>query len=191
MNKNYFIFLADPPAEGPTAELIDGPDVDVYDGTKIGVVDQEFEFRLEIADFAAPKHFPPSDVVESDHEILFSRRLINVLHDQGVDTIEYLPAKVSYAPTGEACDYMVANVLGVFSGLDMELSVCQFDDDGFMYGVEKMVFDEAKFMQQKMFRLKENMMLIIVRKDIKDAIENEKLTGIKLIEDVMWQPGMI
>jgi len=65
--------------------------------------------------------------------LLLSKKLIETLDDAGITNIEYLPATVTYTPTGEEYSYKVANVIGTISGLNRSESRYIVDDDDFIF----------------------------------------------------------
>lgn len=190
--KNYYFMFANPPAEGPTADQKEGPDISTKCGVAIGELNHPFVFSLEIESFTKASDFPPLDIVTSGHHLLFSEKLINLLDRSGVTNIEYLPAKVTYMSTGKEYNYKVANVIGKIRGLNRSLSTYIIDeDDDFIYGIKKIILDESNFTGENIFRLKEDTMLIIVHADIKKAIEKNALTGFLFVEDEKWSSSML
>ena len=191
--KNYFIMSYDPPWAGPTPRRVSKWDVNLNLGIKLDDDPGLFEFILEVESNAPnPEEFKALDWHDPDKgHTLFSTRMQNVLKEAGVDNIDYYPAKVVLGSTGQVLEYKVANILGLISGLDREVSVFEEDEDGFIEEIYSMVFDESKFHDFKMFRLEEFENLIIVHKQLKDAIEKNSLTGMTFIEDEEWEPGII
>ena len=57
--------------------------------------------------------------------------------------------------------------------------------------IESMCFDEDKLSGHKIFRLQEHIMLLIVHRSIKEAVENAGLTGFMFLTDDEYEPGMI
>ena len=62
---------------------------------------------------------------------------------------------------------------------------------GNVLGIEQLVFDESKFEGQKICRLKERIMLLVVHKSIKEAIEEASLTGFMFVSDDEYCPSML
>ena len=153
MSKSYYIMLADPPWAGPTAELIEGPDFHVNDGVMIEETDNIFNIKLKVDEKGDPKDFPPCDIHGPTRNLLFSKKLIQVLNGCGVDNIQYFDANVTYEPTGEKVDYKVANVIGAISGVDFDKSDLLLTRKGNVLGIEQLVFDESKFEGQKICAL--------------------------------------
>ena len=191
MSKNYFVMLADSPWGGPTAELIEGPDFHVNDGVMIGETENSFNIKLEVDKQGDPKEFPPCDIHGPTRNLLFSKKLIQVLETCGVDNIQYFDANVTYEPTGEKVDYKVANVIGAVSGADFDKSDLVLSPKGNVVRIKKLVFDESKFEGHKIVRLKERIMLLVVHKSIKEAIEAASLTGLMFVSDDEYCPSML
>ena len=194
--KNYYIMLANPPAEGPVANSVKQPSVYTNRGEMIGEIEGEFEFTLDLANGVDARKFPPLDIEETGQHLLYSKKMIDVFNVCGVENIEYFQATVTYTPTGEKYDYQVANIIGKRAGLNMDKSVYEIDDDDddddpIIFGIEKIVFDEDKFQDQKIFRLKEKSILMVVHVDIKIALEDAGLTGLMFVKDEEWKLGMI
>ncbi|HED32686.1 MAG TPA: hypothetical protein ENJ08_00520 [Gammaproteobacteria bacterium] len=191
-DKNFYIMLSDPPWAGPTANILSGPDIDVDDGVLIENVQQKYEIELTVDRQADNKEaFPPCDIHDLSMGLMFSHRLIEILNNEGVNNIQYFDADVSYEPTGEKYNYRVANILGSISALDIEKSDVTLSHSGIVIDIEQMVFDEAKMNGNKIFRLKESIMHIVVHKSIKEAIETAGLSGFLFITDDEYEPGML
>ena len=193
-DKNYFIMLANPPAEGPVANAVKEPDVYTNRGNRIGEVEGDFVYTLDIAKHADPRLFPPLDIERTGHHLLFSKKMTEVLCDAGVTNIEYFDTLVTYTPTEENIEYKVANIIGKLAGFDLQASkykIDEDDEDDVIYGISKIVFDESKFNNQMIFRLKEKSMLIVVREDVKIALESAGITGLLFVKDEEWKRGMI
>ncbi len=192
MDKNYFIMLVDTPWAGPTANLKSGPDFFVNDGLFIKESTQLYEFNLEVDSGADDvNNFPPCDIYGPTKHLLFSSKLIEILSEQNVDNIQYFDSKVIYSPTQTAVEYNVANIIGVISGLNMEKSELMLSPMGNVMFIDKMVFDEEKMKEHKVFRLKEKPTLLIVHKSIKEAIETASLKGIMFVSDDEYDASMI
>jgi hypothetical protein len=190
--KNYYIFLPDPPWAGPVAKFTRGPDKKVNRGVQVGRIDQPYEFELMVDPKATNFiDFPPLDVHGPGRHLLFSQRLIDSLSRLGITNIEYLPALVTYVPTNLKCEYKVANIVGVVSGLDRENSEYLTGEDGTIYDIKHIVLNETKFLDQKIFRLKEDRSFILVHSDIKKTFDELGYTGVMFIKDEEWEPGMI
>ena len=188
----FYIMLADPPWAGPTAKIITGPDIMVNDGVFIGGVQKSYDIKLVVDKQAKdPSEFPACDIHGPSRTLLFSQRFINALNSLGVDNIQYFDADVVYAPTGEKLAYKVANIIGIVSGLDMARSDVTMNNQGNVLGIEEMALDEEKLKNHKICRLQEDIMLIVVHRSIKDAVEEAGMTGFMFVADDEYEPGMI
>lgn len=191
-DKNFFIMLADPPWAGPTVKVLKKPDVMVNDGVFLPGVNESYEILLTVDEKAKDVHdFPPCDIHGPSRTLMFSKRFIELLIGMGVDNIQYLDAEVTYEPTGQKLPYKVANVVGIISGLDMGASDVVLSPQDNIIDIEEMCFDESKLSGHKIFRLQEHIMLLIVHRSIKEAVENAGLTGFMFLADDEYEPGMI
>lgn len=191
-DSRYFIMLSDPPWAGPIAHLANGPEVETNNGVSLGEVSGQFDIQLRVdAKAENPLSFPPLDLHGPSKRLLLSDRFVRLLESLGVDNVEYLDARVTFVPDGSDPAYRVANFLGVVQGLDRNRSDLDMDEDGFIFGMNAIVFDDSKIGVHKIFRLAEDVMFLIVHEDIKLAAEKAGLTGIRFVADEDWQPGMI
>lgn len=191
-DKNFFIMLADPPWAGPTVKVLNQPDVMVNDGVFLPGVNEKYEMLLTIDEKAKdPREFPPCDIHGPSRTLMFSKRFIELLIGMGVDNVQYLDAEVTYEPTNQKLPYKVANVVGIISGLDMGESDVVLSPQGNVIEIETMCFDEDKLSGHKIFRLQEHIMLLIVHRSIKEAVESAGLAGFMFLTDDEYEPGMI
>lgn len=191
-DKNFYIMLADPPWAGPTAKVVKGPDIMVNDGVFLNGVEEKYEILLTVDKKAEDvAEFPPCDIHGPTRTLMYSKRFIEILMSLGVDNIQYFDADVTYAPTGEKCSYKVSNIVGIVSGLDMSQSNVLLSDQGNVLQIRKMCLDEEKLKGHKIFRLQEHIMLTVVHKSIKDAVEEAGLTGFMFLTDDEYEPGFI
>jgi hypothetical protein len=189
--KNFYIMLNAPPWGGPDPVMIDGPDFMIDDGVVCDDEQQPYEVVLKVDNKAEnPSDFPPCDIHSLDSGYLFSQRFIDVLKKLNVDNIQYFDAKVTYEPSGLQLPYKAANIIGIVSGLDLDNSEVELDDD-IVIDIESMCFDESKMEGYKIFRLNESIMHVVVHRSIKEAIEEAGLTGFMFVTDDEYEPGMI
>jgi hypothetical protein len=185
--------LANPPWAGPTVELVRGPEILLNRGT---LVDEQeiappYEMRLVVDPKADdPQQFPPLDMHGPGRHLIFSQRMIDILNAAGIENIQYFPTSVVYDPTNLTLNYQVANVVGLVRGLDEDKSELIVKRER-IFRIKKIAFDESKFGEFKFFRLAEKSSLIVVHASIKQALEDNGMTGIMFISDEQWKPGMI
>ncbi len=197
--KNFFIMLVDTPWGGPTIEAISVPDLRANRGRVIGPLKEKYKLKLILTPDTDPEEFPARDITEKAKFQIFSKKFIGILDQLQVNNIEYFDADVTYEPTGEQLDYKVANIIGVISGLDLEKSQVIYDeddedddeDDPFILEIEKMCFDDTKMKGNKIFRLQESIMHIVVHKSIKKAVEAAGLTGFMFVSDDEFEMSML
>jgi hypothetical protein len=189
--KNFYIMLDDPPWAGPITTTVSGPDFRIDDGVIRDDEQQPYEIILRVDKQAKnPGEFPPCDIHGLRGGLLFSQRFIDLLKKLNVDNIQYFDAKVTYEPTGLQLPYKAANIIGIVSGLDLDNSEVELDDD-IVIDIESMCFDESKMEGYKIFRLNESIMHIIVHRSIKEAVEEADLTGFMFVTDEEYEPSMI
>lgn len=183
--------INDPPWGGPDPFILSGPDLILDDGVICDDPQQPYDVLLKVDKKAEnPADFPPGDIHSLDSGYLFSARFIELLKKLNVDNIQYFDAKVTYEPTGRQLPYKAANIIGIVSGLDLDNSTVEFDED-IIIDIERMCFDENKMQGLKMFRLNESIMHIVVHRSIKEAIEEAGFTGFLFVTDEEYEPGMI
>ena len=175
---------------GPNLVAINEPRVFTNRGRISNKTDVDYEFELK-ADTKADKFYPPLDAHETGKSLLFSSRLRALLCDQGIDNIQYFDSKVTNAVDNKLLDYKVANIIGAVSGLDIEQSDVTLSPSGNVMAINKMVLDESKLKEHNMIRLDEKTIILVVHNDIKQAIEQAGLTGLKFVTDDEFKRGMI
>lgn len=188
-----FIMMHERPWAGPNAFLIKGQETSLGRGRRLEVDPGEFVFELRVdPQTENPMAFPPLDFHYPPPALpIFSGRLREVLASVGVDNIDYYPTTVVYQPTGAQLDYKVGNVIGVVEGLDRARSTFVADEEGFVEDISKIFLDEDKFQGKHLVRLYEALDLLVISRRLKDAIVAAKLTGIQIVTDDEWEPGMI
>lgn len=190
-DKNYYIMLENAPWAGPNTTTLSGPDFMIDDGVFIPDQEQSYEISLTVDKQADdPADFPPCDIHRLNSGYLFSEHFIELLKKLNVYNIQYFDAKVTFEPTGLQLPYKAANIIGIVSGLDLDNSEVEFDDN-IIIDIESMCFDENKMQGLKIFRLQESIMHIVVHRSIKEAIEAAGLTGFMFVTDDEYEPGMI
>ncbi|SHN23614.1 hypothetical protein SAMN05216179_2697 [Gracilibacillus kekensis] len=190
---NYYIMLIDTPWAGPNTEVRNGPGLKLLNGTEVTYqVIEPFEIKLAVDDAAGdPLQFKTCDIHGPNRTTLFSKRLIELLKQHGVENVQYFDTNVVYEPTGEFYDYKMVNIIGLVKGLNEQESELLISERGTVLDIEKMVFDEEKLEGYKLCRLQEDSMLVVVHRSIKEAIEKAGLTGFLFVTDDEFEPGMI
>lgn len=193
MATNYFVLLARTPWAGPTAIRLHDFPFDLQNGRleqkPSGLL--QYELRIQ-SDAPKDEAFMPCDLHNAGYgQLLMSPRMISTLAAAGIDNIQYFDCQVRDASSGQELPYKVANVLGVVKALDVEASDCEVDDDGFVETFYSMKIDPTKAHELNLFRLFENLVMVIVSERIKNALETAGLTGIQLVADTDWEPGSL
>lgn len=121
---------------------------------------------------------------------IFSPKLMELLLEEGVKNIEYVPVELLNHETDEVVtSYRIANILGKIECLDVENSRCKRFSDGELRSVTKFKVDMEKLegnmgahQSMKLFRLGEFPFIILVHEVVKAAVEAAGITGVKFIE---------
>jgi hypothetical protein len=178
MSDTHYVLLPRTPWAGPTAFQVGGPEIDLHRGTAVDTPGEPMRYELRVDEKADnPQEFRPLD-----------------LHDPGkgpVESLQFCPAQVTYAPTGEAVDYQIANIVGTVSALDQEASDCEIDEDGFVETFFTLRLDPARVADHDLFRMYESFHTIIISRRVREALEAAKITGVQLLSQDEWQPGML
>lgn len=188
--KNYYFMLDNRPWAGPNPKLNSGPPIRTTKGKLMDKVDENFKYDLVVEPSAEDKgKYPPCDYYATAEQALFSDTLVSILNKSGVDNIQYYDADVNFRDVNPV--YKVGNIIGKLRIVDEGRSEVNYSQSGLIMGFDKIVFDEEKASGQKIFRLGERIALVVVHRDIKEAIEAANLHGIMFVTDEEWQPGMV
>jgi hypothetical protein len=152
-------------------------------GRKLTLPVPSLEFEVEANDT-----FQWVDFFKATSIPLFSPRLRTALEDCGVDNVDYYPARVRDAKTGEVRDYHAANVIGRVECVDRERSKFQpvADSPVSIASFERLVLDERKIRGLKLFRSAEFGLLLLIDKPVKEHLEAEELSALMFIEPEKW-----
>jgi hypothetical protein len=119
-------------------------------------------------------------VIFKNRCLAHSHRLIKVLHDIGVDNIDYYPLRVINEVTGEVWQsHQAANILDVIYCIDEEKSDLYIDDENpyNLWFIDYLALLEERLGDSRCFRLGERLSTVIVHRDVKEAIEAAGITG--------------
>lgn len=193
MSDTHFVLLPESPWAGPTAFLQGGPDLDLHRGVPVAPPSERLRYELRVDKHAPhPREFPPLDLHDPGNgQLLISEKLQQVFKDSGVSNLQLFSAEVRYALTGEILHYQVANILGMVKALDTAEAECQLDDDGFLEGFTTLRLATDNIAGFDLFRMYESFHTIIVSSRVKQALEAHSISGIRLLKDTEWQPGML
>ncbi len=116
--------------------------------------------------------------------IILSARFKSVLDRAGIDNIDYYPVRIVNKITGKiAKNYFAANIIGIISCMDKEKSkytVFPAIPDK-ISSIEELHLDYKKIHNEKMFRLYERIVLILVDESVKAAVTKANLKGVKFV----------
>ena len=127
--------------------------------------------------------------------LIVSSRARKLFESMGVEGAEYLPVAIKdHKKKVVAPDYSILNLLGTEDAIDLERSKVVMDTiiDGDIAEVRKLALNRKGIRPEaKMFRCARRTRLILVRGDIRTAIEKAALTGCKLVpaegfDDLMY-----
>lgn len=116
---------------------------------------------------------------------VFSKPLLNVLRECGVDNVQEFPCIIRNLVTGDSFDsHSIVSIVGKIGCIDHDNSEVDYlDGDSskiFAYGY--LTLDESKIGGPPLFLLAEMPVQIIIRRDIAEAIEQAGITGVRFVE---------
>lgn len=114
---------------------------------------------------------------------LFSDNFKNILTNLGVDNIDYYPVIfTNHAGEKENTEYWLANILGLIECLDIENSETSTHPLSKKIKIEKnFSLDDSLLSGQKIFRIAEERSFIIISEDVKNQLEKQQLSGVRII----------
>ncbi len=116
--------------------------------------------------------------------LVMSGKLKAALEKAGIDNIDYYPAKITDKVSKKVYeDYFVANVIGVIACLDWDSSeyTTRIGMPDVLRSIEDMQLDYSKIHDQKIFRLKEWLGIVVVDESVKKTVEAAKITGVDFL----------
>lgn len=118
--------------------------------------------------------------------LLVSDRFKRLLEESGAPDVEYLPVKMTnHKGRIAAEDCWIVNMLNLKEAVDRGRSVFDVDaaDEDLIFSFDKLVLrDDVIASGPVIFRLKERPRLVLVRQDLAERIQQERLTGLLLVE---------
>ena len=186
-NVPYYMVLSTD--EDPRIAYVEDITANVSDESKLsscvslkGIITESTTFRLsqDGGDML-------TDIVDNiSGELIVSSRAREVLESEGVtgDVVEYLPFtlkdKRGRRTKGQ---FYLANLLLKVHCLDRENSAFSTYDDNEVLGVKRLkVLKEKIPPEAKLFRLGEYTRIVVIRSDLVQRINDEKLTGLTVCE---------
>ncbi len=114
--------------------------------------------------------------------LVINRRLRLLFESLGLDNIQYFPLVLQRDnPPFEEHDYCIANITGVHGCVDFENSSLTLFNDGTIMFIDSL---HLKFNEDTdygdIFRLSEYTQLIVISSRVREALEKEKITGLKI-----------
>lgn len=143
-------------------------------------------------DEVEPTDFP----VTSDDIPVYSPRLMALMDQEGVEDIQFLPLRVKHRHGAqEVFDYHIANYLKVIDCLNRQKSNFQvWTEDNLLFwqkrpwmlgtfrDVQRPILDVTRIGRVPVFRLWGWEVMVVIRGDIKQAIEDAGITGCRFTE---------
>jgi hypothetical protein len=130
----------------------------------------------------------PNDLVLVDnmqnlHRLaVTSARLKEAIERRGAANIEFLPITIiDHKGRPASKDYFIVHSVGLVDCIDREKSVYKNDViiPGNMSSVKRLVIDETRIPpDREIFRLEGFREVLVVRRDVADALDDEKFTGL-------------
>ena len=124
------------------------------------------------------------DVLLTGRGRVFSKQLLQVLRESGVDNIDTYPCVIRNLITGEVHkNYSVVNIIGKIACIDRAQSELVFatgsTDD--ILGYDSIVLDERKIGGARLFLLAEMPVQIVAHRSVAEAITAAGMTGIEFV----------
>lgn len=121
------------------------------------------------------------DLVVRKHRCLaHSGKLQQVLRTAGVTNIDYYPMRIVNPTTGAVFrSHAAANILDVIHCIDRDASDLEIDDENpeNLWYINRLVLLKDRLGDVPLFRLGERLRTVIVRRDVKEAVERAGITG--------------
>jgi len=117
--------------------------------------------------------------------------LIAELRAAGVDNIDDYPAIVRETRTGrEYDDYRAVNIIGAVRGADVsrsDIDPSSFDGELLIDAVfRRLVLDESAIEGLLLFRLAENVSIILIHQDVRDHLTRTGIESLSFIHPAEW-----
>jgi hypothetical protein len=173
-------------------ELENNEDLRLGLGISVDVEEDQIElpFRLKVSYHPGldgnPKVQPLYDYVTNVK--VMTKRLVAAIQSAGVDNLQIFPAVVTDSVSGaKSEEYVVINVLGLVSGVNLARSVGTPVANAFYF--DKIAIDPAKVRDLLLFRIKESPIEIIVHDSVAKVISDGKFEGVTLESASSTPPG--
>lgn len=153
-------------------------------GARLPQAPPPLEFVFEAAEpFDWPDYLRPNSVLP-----LFSDAMREALGAAGATNVEYFPARVRNALTGEARRYHAANIVGMVPAMDRERSsFTQARSHPVMVRyIDRLVLDESRCNGLPLFRLAEYDLLIVIGPAVAQSLQSAALRGVRVVAPTDW-----
>lgn len=132
-------------------------------------------YRLE------PKQFMTDYIVAYGFKgLLFSKQLHSVFEKLEITNLQCYPVELINIDTNQKSQYVLVNVIGYFDIVDYDKSEVTLDEEGDIQFIDSLTFTDTSEMKlPPIFRLSSFLPLVIVNDEIKQAFEENNITGFK------------
>jgi hypothetical protein len=158
--------------------IIDANDWNFDNGERIGmplpVIDIPFTMR-------ADDRLTDNLVVPGCRGLLVNTRLKAILDELGIENLQYFDTRLQNQNDQKVSDdYYLVNIIGRLSCIDMNASELELDADGEIEFINSLALrPELSESPLKIFRDERFQSLIVAHESIKDALGEQKISGIR------------
>ncbi|WP_426580317.1 imm11 family protein [Leptospira interrogans serovar Szwajizak] len=191
--QKHFVLLLETSWADSTPHQIDPEYRNFFRGSHVKLHEKlpQFVLRVEKQN-QNTKEFSHCDLLEAAHgQLLMSLKLLETLINIDIKNLQLFDCQVTFEPTGQELPYKLVNIVGVAKALDLQKSNCTIDENGFVETFTTLRLNESAIKDLDLFRLFERLPLIIISDRVKQAIEQAGITGVRIINDTEWEPGML
>jgi len=118
---------------------------------------------------------------------LMSDRLIAAFSEAGCDNLQLFDAEI-YDPIHDKLHthYKAVNILGLVSCVDREKSKILVDDGMLAMSFDGFTIDPVRAAGKRLFRLEENVSVILVSEEVVDRVEAKEIPGVGFVYTENW-----
>jgi hypothetical protein len=132
---------------------------------------------------------PTSDFMERPFTVV-SERMRAALDRTGVDNVQFIEARVQREWSEQVeTGYWLMNVVGVVSCVDRLASGLDCDDDVPLVDIPRLVIDRSRTLGFDIFRLAEDIRMIVVSPRVQAALVSAGLRGVLIQDPALYAGG--
>lgn len=155
-----------------------------------GPVKYDQPIKLALSDSISPSfewvdyHSLPAPVISS--------ALKNTLNELNLYGIQFIPALVHHAKSGEVKDYWYTNICNRIACLDKSESEIDYSSSGdTIFGIDKLVLKNDVLQQidlsrRVLFALSEDPTVVVIHQSLKDIIKKTNAKGLRFFDVAEW-----